>query len=153
MVLIMKTLLVGLFMSILSTAAFAANPDIVIASGNVVGVHDGDTININLPGLPDLFGKSIGIRLNGIDTPELTSSCATAVNRIAEKAKAIIARDVLASMVANAKVITLVNPERDKYFRIVTVVMLDGVSAGQLLIDKGLADPYDGGTKRGWCGR
>lgn len=149
----MKKLLVGLLLGILSTSAFSANPDISIAPGNVVNVHDGDTITINLPGLPDLFGKNIGIRINGIDTPELVSACATAVDRTAEKAKAIIARNELASMVAAAKVITLVNPERDKYFRIVTVVMLDGVSAGQTLIDKGLADPYDGGLKRGWCRR
>lgn len=149
----MKKLLVGLLLGALSTTSFAANQDVVIAPGNVVNVHDGDTITINLPGLPDLFGKSIGIRLNGIDTPELTSSCTTSALRIAEKAKAIIARDKLTELVNSAKVITLVNPQRDKYFRIAATVMLDDVSVGQVLIDQGLADPYDGGTKRGWCGR
>lgn len=40
--------------------------------------------------------------------------------------------------------------KRGKYFRIVAEVRVDGQNLGQLLIEKGLAKPYDGGKKQKW---
>ena len=37
--------------------------------------------------------------------------------------------------------------ERGKYFRIVARVIADGEDISDLLIERQLADPYDGGTK------
>lgn len=34
-------------------------------------VHDGDTIYVDFPGVPAVLGKDLGVRLLGIDTPEL----------------------------------------------------------------------------------
>ena len=49
--------------------------------------------------------------------------------------------------------ITLKNVERGKYFRIVATVEADGQDVSDLLIQEGLAVPYDGGTKvKDWCG-
>lgn len=119
----------------------------------VVKVYDGDTLYVNIPEVPDLFGKNIGIRLAGIDTPEMRSTCKVVAEKEAEKAKARQARLLLKKYIDSANQITLVNPERDKYFRIVSTVMVDDIDIAQLLIKNGLAVAYDGGTKVSWCGR
>ncbi len=57
----------------------------------------------------------------------------------------------------NAQTITLTiddNPKevRGKYFRIVGRLSVDGVDISDLLIERQLAVPYDGGTKvKDWC--
>jgi len=57
----------------------------------------------------------------------------------------------------NAQTITLTiddNPKevRGKYFRIVGRLIADGVDISELLIERHLAVPYDGGTKtKEWC--
>ena len=43
-------------------------------------------------------------------------------------------------------------PLRDKYFRINARVIADGQDLSEMLVVKGLAIPYDGGTKtKDWC--
>jgi endonuclease YncB( thermonuclease family) len=49
--------------------------------------------------------------------------------------------------------IRLVKPRRDKYFRIDATILADGVDTSELMINKGHAVRYDGGTKqKDWCG-
>ena len=40
----------------------------------VLKVYDGDTLTANVKDYPPIIGESIGIRLNGIDTPEMKDS-------------------------------------------------------------------------------
>ena len=56
-------------------------------------------------------------------------------------------------MLKNGKVINLHNLDKDKYFRIVADVKVDGKSIGEALVENGHAYPYDGGTKKDidWC--
>lgn len=167
----MKQYLVGLVLGLLSLGTLADIQDIYIAPGNVVDVYDGDTFKINLPGTIDLFGKGISVRIVGINTPELNSTCIVTApvgatveekdkaaldqlnQRVAEKAKAITARTLLRERLATAKTITLEAPGRDKYFRILAKPYVDGVSIASVMVAEGVADLYDGGTKRSWCGR
>jgi endonuclease YncB( thermonuclease family) len=108
--------------------------------------YDGDTVTVDLPGLHPLIGKDISIRINGIDTPEIKGHCEREA-RLAREARAIVA-----GMLSGAKRIVLVDVGRDKYFRIDATVMVDGVDVGAELIRRGLAVPYDGGTKtHSWC--
>lgn len=109
-----------------------------------ITVHDGDTLEVNLPGLPDVFGKELGIRLSGIDAPELHDP-----NPVVKK-WAYEARDYLRIRISQSKVIILTSPSRDKYFRIDAKVILDGVDIQQELINKKYAKPYNGGTKSPW---
>src|SRR5437016_2415285 len=51
--------------------------------------YDGDTCTVTLPGLPDVFGERISIRLVGIDAPEIKGRCEQ------EKRLAMQARDFL----------------------------------------------------------
>lgn len=110
----------------------------------ITHIYDGDTFNVDIDKWPKIIGSNIGIRISGIDTPEKTDQN-TKIRRLSQEAKA-----VLETMLKNAKTIELRNINRDKYFRINADIFADDVDVGQKLIDKGLAKPYDGGTKSVW---
>ena len=108
--------------------------------------YDGDTCKVTFPGLPEVFGDHISIRLKGIDTPASRGECSK------EKALARIARDMVRTRLAQATQIDVKDAERGKYFRLVARLEADGVDLSDLLIEKGLAVPYDGGKKvKNWC--
>ena len=55
-------------------------------------------------------------------------------------------------LLEQAQQIDLVDVERDKYFRVVAKVNVDGRDLSQLLLEEGHAVIYDGGTKsKDWC--
>lgn len=109
--------------------------------------YDGDTLTVDLPGLHPLIGKDVPVRINGINTPEIKGRCDH------ERQLASQAKRVVANVLSRAKRIVLVDVGRDKYFRIDAFVVADGIDVGAELIRRGLAVPYDGGTKTNpWCG-
>ncbi len=110
----------------------------------VVKVYDGDTIHVDIKDWPDIIGHNIGVRVIGIDAPEMHDK------NDEIKKEAIKARDFVKARVDEAKVVHLKNIGRDKYFRILAEVWLDDVNLSDLMISKGLAKPYDGGTKDKW---
>lgn len=117
---------------------------------NVVYVsnYDADTLLVNLPDLPPVFGYHIPVRVKHVDSPEMNSEdpCAKAVS--------IDGRDKVAALLKNAKNIQLVDVERDKYFRLLSTVVIDGsTQLHDFLLDNKLAVPYEGGTKvdTNWC--
>ena len=108
--------------------------------------YDGDTITVEIPGVHPLFGKNISVRVFGVDTPELHSKVKC------EKELALIAKANLESIISKAKVVNLVDVGRDKYFRVLATVMVDGQDLGKLMLQRKLAKVYDGGTKdTKWC--
>ena len=118
--------------------------------GNFVGVeyvknYDGDTITVNIKDVHPLIGSLISIRINGIDTPEMKSDCPN------EKILAYNAKVLIEKFLKNGKVITLKNVNRDKYFRILADVYVDGINIANVLIKNKMAVPYNGGTKIDWC--
>lgn len=110
----------------------------------VVSVYDGDTFRCDIAGYPPVVGHDIGIRVAGIDTPEMKDK------RPEVKALAVKARDYVKLRLAGATTIELRNIRRGKYFRLVADVYADGVSVAHELLEAGLAKPYDGGTKERW---
>ena len=69
-----------------------------------------------------------------------------------EKDLAIKARNRVRDLLSQAHSIILKDVERGKYFRLVASVEADGQDVSDLLIQEGLAVPYDGGTKtKDWC--
>jgi len=63
-----------------------------------------------------------------------------------------IARDFIRTRLKQASRVDVKGAERGKYFRLVAKLEADGVDVSALLIEKGLAVPYDGGTKvKNWC--
>ncbi len=141
----LQTLLtVGLVTLSLGASAKDTYPD--ITEFTIDHAYDGDTLFINIPSFPDIAGKNIGIRVLGIDTPEMHGKCQQ------EKDLAKKAKYRMIELLENAENITLTNVGRDKYFRIDANVMVDGVDAGKILVEEGLAVEYFGGTKvKDWC--
>ncbi len=112
----------------------------------VVRVYDGDTFFADIESVHALLGDEIGIRVRDIDTPEIRGKCDQ------ETILADQARQLVEDRLADATSVDLIDVERGKYFRIVATVVVDGVELAQILIDRGLAVPYDGdGPKRDWC--
>lgn len=110
----------------------------------IVRVVDGDTFYCNISQWPKILGDNIGIRVNGIDTPEMRGS-PPEVKKLARQAKTIVYNEL-----TTAKTVILKNIKRGKYFRVVADVECDGKDLAQVLIDAGLAKRYDGGTKNVW---
>jgi len=115
-----------------------------VTVSRVVSVYDGDTITVDIDGYPPIIGQSISVRIFGIDTPEIKSK------NPKETALAEQVRDYVQDLLSKAKTVELRNIQKDKYFRILAEVYVDGQSIADLLIQKGYAVPYDGGTKQGW---
>jgi endonuclease YncB( thermonuclease family) len=108
--------------------------------------YDGDTCMVSLPGVHPFFGDHILIRVAGIDTPEIKGKCEREILLAKE------ARNFLREVQGKAYSIQLIKAHRDKYFRINARVLADGIDISELMIDKGYAIRYDGGTKiTDWC--
>jgi len=104
-------------------------------------VYDGDTFYADIDSFPSILGKNIGIRIAGIDAPEIRTK------NIEEKRLAKEARDIIEYFLTSAERIELKNLRRGKYFRIIADVYADGRNLAQVLLNAGLAHPYNGGTK------
>ena len=112
----------------------------------VVEVVDGDTLSVEVPVWLGV-ALSTKVRLKGIDTPELHGRCPR------EKSLAADARQHLAD-VATPQV-RLTNVEGDKYYGRVeadVATVPDGQDLSAVMLASGLARPYDGGKRGGWCG-
>jgi len=108
--------------------------------------YDGDTVTFDLPKLHPLIGNKIPVRIRGIDTPEIRGKCQQ------EKELAVKAKLFVTKMLSGADTLDLIDMQRDKYFRIVADILVDGEWLKDVLLKKGLAAPYEGKTKRkDWC--
>ena len=110
----------------------------------VMNVIDGDTIEARAQLWIGLSLVS-RIRIRGIDAPEMRGGC------LEEKALAAAARDLLAELAGDAILIS--NIENDKYGGrvIADAAAADGTDLGDAMVARGLARPYDGGTRADWC--
>jgi len=104
-------------------------------------VYDGDTFFVTFTHWHPVVGKNLGVRINGIDTPEIRTK-STKEKELAKEAKAFVI-----DMLSEAKQVKLLNVKRGKYFRLVADVVADNKYVADELIKEGLAIPYDGGTK------
>jgi len=117
-------------------------------AGPILRVIDGDTYIIAAPWLPPELGKTLSLRVLGIDTPEhgRKAKCPE------EAALADKATTAAKAWIATAKTVTVTLRHWDKYGgRVDGTVILDGQSIGDRLIKAGLARRYDGGAKQSWC--
>lgn len=119
-----------------------------------VSCYDGDTCFFNIPGVHPLIGERIGVRIRGIDTPEIRGKCPE------EKTSAKAARDFLNGFLRGSDNIKIKSPvmvklddvQRGKYFRIIADIVAEGKSISELMTKHGYAVSYNGkGKKRDWC--
>ena len=88
----------------------------------------------------------MSIRILGIDTPEIRGKC------VGEKELALKARIFANKAFRSANKIEFKNLQWGKYGgRLLSDVYLDDKLYSKMIIDEGLARPYDGKTKKGWC--
>ena len=111
--------------------------------------YDGDTIYIDMPGLPAPI-NAMSVRVAGLDTPEIKGQCE------AEKRQAVAARDKVQSLIVGSylsgKPVRFCDPQWGRYGgRVVAYVAIGDEWLHELLIGEGLARPYDGGKRAGWC--
>jgi len=110
----------------------------------VLLVTDGDTFRARVEVWPGIDAVT-AVRIRGIDTPELRGKCAS------EKEQAVAARERLRALLA-AGPVQLLHVEHDKYAgRVDADVSVNGKSVAAVLIAEGLARPYTGGARQGWC--
>jgi len=120
------------------------NGDENILTCQYIRNYDGDTITVTIPSWPKLVGYEIGVRIAGIDTPEMRGSSGQT------KEKALKAKKMVTDLCIKADSLFLRNITRGKYFRIVADVYADNINISNALLDAKLAIPYDGGTKPTW---
>lgn len=109
--------------------------------------YDADTITVDVPGIHPLIGKNISVRVRGIDAPEIKGK------NQCEKDAARTARRLVENLLKNAIRVDLSDVDRDKYFRVLADVKIDGQDLKAVLIKNRLAYDYGGGKKRdlNWC--
>ncbi len=140
-----RTTFLTILTLLLSISAFAGGTTYgTVIVTRINSVYDGDTFKCDVDNWPSILGDNIGIRINGIDTPEMKDK------RPHIKIHAVKARDYVRKRLQAASVVELRNIQRGKYFRVVADVFVDGVSLGVELISLGLAYEYHGGKKRDW---
>lgn len=143
----MKRIVAALLL--LASPAWAADP---VYQWRVIGATDGDTLKIEMPGLPPEL-QPVKVRVRGIDTPESGGRAKCAREKtLAAKATALT-RFLLDDARTKARPVTFSEIAWDKYGgRIDARVVIDGRSLGDTLIRAGLARAYDGGKRKSWCG-
>ena len=113
----------------------------------VVGIKDGDTLAVHVPGLPPTLNP-LAVRVRSVDAPESGGRAKCASERkLAERATHFTRQAISA-----ARRIEFAKPSWDKYGgRIDADVWIDGKLLSDQLIAAGLARLYDGGKRHSWC--
>lgn len=107
-------------------------------------VVDGDTIRVRIRIWVDIDTETL-VRIDGIDAPELRGRCKE------EAALARRARSLVQSLTAGNE-LKIYDIRYGKFAgRVVARVETGGRDIGQALMAQGLARPYTGGRRTGWC--
>ena len=139
----MKKLIMFTAAAMLSFAA-NANP----YDWKVVRAVDGDTLEVEAAWLPSELGKTIRIRILGVDTPEKGGRAKCP----GEAARGEAATAFSKAKLKEAKKVQITIKEWDKFGgRILGDAVLDGKSLRALLIESGNAREYFGDAKKSWC--
>ena len=113
---------------VLFAALFVMSPMLVWGQTcTITSVHDGDSMRVRCPG----YQKTIPIRLDQIDAPELTQAHGTK------------SRDYLRRICAVGKPAVIESHGKDKYKRTLGTVTCDGVNASEAMVKAGQAWVYD----------
>lgn len=104
-----------------------------VLTGKVIHVADGDTITVR-----DSRDQKHKIRLYGIDCPESGQEYGKEATRHAAR-------------LADGREVRVVKYDKDRYGRIVGVVLVDGVNVNQSLIENGYAWKYRQYCKESFC--
>lgn len=103
-----------------------------------IETYDGDTFYVDIPSLHPIFGQRLGVRIKGIDTPEIRSS-----NKY-EKLLGKKAKAETEKILESSKKIVLKNCTKGTFSRIVCDIETDTCEdLGKHLIENGFAEKYE----------
>lgn len=105
--------------------------------GGINCVVDGDTI----------WMGGVKIRVADIDTPETHPPRCAAEAEVGDRATRRLQQLLNAGPVA----LEPIERDEDRYGRKLRLIVRNRVSLGETLISEGLARPYHGGPRQGWC--
>ncbi|OAN47148.1 thermonuclease family protein [Magnetospirillum moscoviense] len=126
--------------SVLSMASPQQTP------GRILWVIDGDTYQVGHAGAP--AGEPV--RARHFDTPEKGDRARCEAERVRSAEAAAFIRTLL----PRGSLVLLSDIGRDRYGRLLaTITLEDGRDLAGQVIGAGLAQPYEGGRKQGWCGQ
>ena len=109
-----------------------------------ISVYDGDTIKCDIDLGFSIILKKQSVRSLGINCPEIRTKDER------ERALGYEARDQLRHILEEADVIALQSHGKGKFGRILGTLFADGKNVNKMMIDLGLARPYDGGKRSSW---
>ncbi len=127
------------FLVFLGNEVFSSSKDYGSVVVQVVSIYDGDTFTVNILNYPPIIGKKISVRIAKINSPELKDP------NLFVRQEARQAKEFTTNALKKACKVELREMQRDKYFRILAKVYVDGKNLGDLLIENGLAKLYSGG--------
>ena len=143
-----STVWLGLILGLLAAQTASVWPDVPSAidparasqpaSPGLVRVVDGDTFRY----------ADEPIRIVGIDTPETHPARCAFEAELGERAT----RRLAELLAAGPFELVPIDRDEDRYGRKLRRVVRNGRDIGDILIAEGLARPYDGGARAGWCG-
>lgn len=146
----MRGMLLGIGMLVALTGSAAAQGAVPMAgpvAAEVVRVIDGDTVEVRARAWIDTE-VTTRVRVGGIDTPEkgprakcqveaaMAERASAATRAALPKGAAVLLRDIRPDKYGGRVVAAIEGPEGD---------------LAAALLAAGLARPYDGGRKAGWC--
>lgn len=151
--------LLALSAAMYSTPALSATAGEIQTTykAEVIRVIDGDTIEVSVELLPDLY-QTIDVRERNLDTPEKRRGIGGA-KCDQELAYGKVVSEYVFQLLPVGTIVQIENFKKDKYAgRIVADIKFYMSEGGELLdlgdhlIEQGMAVPYDGGTKQKvWC--
>lgn len=107
---------------------------------------DGDSLLFEALWSPLADNKTIIVRLDAVDSPELHAKCQE------ERVRALKAKEYVSNLLSKAKKIQVVPLGWDKFGgRLLGRVYADDVDVNDKLLREGLAREYHGEKKQGWC--
>jgi micrococcal nuclease len=139
-----KTLLMSINLSLHIPAVVAADTLRGPVIATVVNVYDGDTLTVDAHPWPQVTMR-VSVRINGIDTPEIRGNCPREMDRAQQaqhRTERLAGEQVTLSQIFLGKYAGRV---------VANVSTMNGTDIGQTLIEEGLARPYAGGPRSGWC--
>lgn len=113
-------------------------------AAEVLAAVDGDTLRVRAAIWPGIEAVT-AVRLKGADAPELKGKCA------AEREAALRAKARLAELAGGRVELREVDPDKFGGRVLARVLAGDGRDIAAVLIAEGLARPYSGGKRTGWC--
>jgi endonuclease YncB( thermonuclease family) len=112
---------------------------------NFIGtVYDGVHFSVSIVDWPPIAGDRIQVRVYGVNVPSMKDKNPEV------RTKAREAKEYVVKRLKEGKKIELVDMRRDKYFRIIAVVLIDGKDLGEELVKVGFAREYKTGGKEDW---